>query len=272
MKAFIELIRMKNCISAGIGGVIGYLLSCNFCFDYKAILIFLTIFFICGYGNVINDIYDIEIDKINKPYRPLPSGRVKIFEAKMLSFSFLIIGIVLSIFINILAFIIAVINSSLLYLYAKTFKKIKIFGNIIVAYLTGSVFLFGAAAGKEVLVAIILFICSFLATWAREIIKDFEDIKGDELKGVVSLPIKYGKISLYFSGFLLILAIVFSFIPYILNIFNIYYLILISACDFLFLISIVKLLRHQNAKEVSKEIKIIMNLVLLAFIISSLIR
>ncbi|AIJ05082.1 (s)-2,3-di-O-geranylgeranylglyceryl phosphate synthase [Methanocaldococcus bathoardescens] len=272
--SYLELIRVKNCITASIGGIIGYLISSNFEIEIlKGLLVFFVVFFVCAYGNVINDIFDIEIDKINKPFRPLPSGKIKLNEAKKFSAILLIFGLTLSIFINIYTLIIAVVNAIFLYLYAKKYKRYKPIGNFIIGYLTGSVFLFGGVAGKNVMPVIILFLCSLLSIWGREIVKDFEDMEGDKKEGVISLPIKYGKKSLYFATFLVILAVVLSPLPYILKIFGIYYLILIAICDILFIYAMALLLKSPNrdtASNVSKFLKIIMNIVLLAFIVGAI--
>lgn len=271
---YLELIRAKNCITASIGGIIGYLISSDFNIDIlKVFLVFFVVFFICAYGNVINDIFDIEIDKINKPYRPLPSGKIGLDEAKRFSAVLLILGLALSIFINVYALMIAVINAIFLYLYAKQYKRYKPVGNFIVGYLTGSVFLFGGVAGKDVVPVVILFLCSMLSIWGREIVKDFEDIEGDKKEGVISLPIKYGKKSLYFATFLIVLAVLLSPLPYLLNIFGLHYLILIVVCDILFIYVMLLLLKNPTkdmASKVSKFLKIIMNLVLMVFVIGTI--
>ncbi len=264
MKEYFQLIRIKNCIMAGLAGVVGYLIANN-TLGFNIIYVFLVIFFICGFGNIINDIFDIEIDKINKPNRPLPSGKIKIKEAKILAIIFLLLGLVISLLINIYAFLLAIINSLLLYLYAKKFKKYKPVGNIIVSYLTGSVFLFGGLTGKIERV-IILFLCAFLATWCREIVKDYEDIEGDKKNNVITLPILFKEKSLYFASFLLFLAILLSFLPYICGIFRLKYLITIIICDVFFIYVIIILLKDKDVKRVSNILKLVMFLVLLAFL------
>ncbi|ACX72932.1 UbiA prenyltransferase [Methanocaldococcus vulcanius M7] len=270
---YLELIRIKNCITASFGGVIGYLISSNFEIDiFKIILVYSVVFFICAYGNVINDIFDIEIDKINKPFRPLPSGKISLKEAKFFSFLLLFTGLFLSVFINIYALIIAIINSIFLYLYGKKYKKYKPIGNFLVGYLTGSVFLFGGVAGKNVYPVVILFLCSLFSIWGREIIKDFEDMEGDLKEGVVSLPIMYKEKSLFIASLLIIIAIILSPLPYIFGVFGISYLILIVLCDILFLWAIIILLKNptkKTASKVSKLLKIIMNIVLVAFLVGA---
>ncbi|ACV24464.1 UbiA family prenyltransferase [Methanocaldococcus fervens] len=274
MGSYLELIRVKNCITASVGGIIGYLISSNFEIDIlKCILVFFVVFFVSAYGNVINDIFDIEIDRINKPYRPLPSGKIKLNEAKTFSAILLIFGLALSVFINIYALIIAVVNAFFLYLYAKRYKRYKPIGNFIIGYLTGSVFLFGGVAGENVMPVVVLFLCSLLSIWGREIVKDFEDMEGDKKEGVVSLPIKYGKKALYFATFLVIFAVILSPLPCLFGIFGVYYMILVAICDILFIYVMVLLLKNpdkETSSKVSKFLKIIMNIVLLAFIVGAI--
>ncbi|MCS3900739.1 UbiA family prenyltransferase [Methanococcus voltae] len=276
--AYFELLRTKNCISASIGALISALIASNFQFNYskELILIFLVVFLICGYGNAINDICDLEIDKINKPERPIPSGRVSLKSAKIFSTIIVILGVFLS-FFNIYCTLLAIFNAIVLYLYAKRYKKNKIVGNVLVGYLTGSVFLFGGIAVNNVYDIGILFVSALLAIWSREIIKDYEDIEGDELEGVISLPIKNKPFSLKLATLLLILAILVSPIPYLIGIFGIYYLIAIIICDILFLLALYPILKSKfgkkdiDAKKISKNIKLTMNLVLLSYIIGSIL-
>ncbi|MBW9221422.1 UbiA family prenyltransferase [Methanothermococcus sp. SCGC AD-155-M21] len=276
IKYYMELIRAKNCLSASIGTIIAGLIASNFDINLlpSILIAALVVFLICGYGNVINDIFDIEIDKINKPYRPLPSNRISLKNAKVFSFLLLIMGLLFSLF-NKVCFLIALINAVVLYVYAKKYKKNKIVGNLLVAYLTGSVFLFGGAAINNMLITLILFLCALFATWSREIIKDFEDMEGDIKEGVSSLPIKYGIKSLYIAGILLIIAILLSPLPYIIGIFGLFYLYSIVLCDIMFIYSFIGLLKNpskENAERVSKEIKLIMNFILISFVIGALLK
>ncbi|EHP84885.1 UbiA family prenyltransferase [Methanotorris formicicus] len=271
---YLELMRIKNCITASFGAFIGGLIASNFNFDYLFVLTlaFLVVFFICGFGNVINDIYDVEIDKLNKPHRPLPSNKISIKNAWRFAWLLLIFGLILSLF-NVICFIIALINSVMLYLYAKKYKRNKIIGNFIVAYLTGSVFLFGGAAVNNMPIVVILFLCAMFATWCREIVKDFEDVEGDVKEGVISLPIKYGKKSLYIAAMFIVIAVVLSPLPYIMGIFGKVYLILIILCDLSFLYVIFKAIKKPSKEimsKTSKYLKIIMNLVLMCFVLGAL--
>ncbi len=86
---------------------------------------------------------------------------------------------------------IALFNSLLLILYAKTLKGTPpLLGNLSIGYLTGSVFYSGASifgfGGIKALS--VLFLLAALAITAREIVKDIEDMEGDSLEGADTLP------------------------------------------------------------------------------------
>ncbi|MBW9223106.1 UbiA family prenyltransferase [Methanothermococcus sp. SCGC AD-155-E23] len=274
IRDYMDLIRVKNCLIASLGAAIAGLIASNFNIHMldRILLASLVVFLICGFGNVINDIYDVDIDRINKPHRPLPSGRVSLKGAKVLAWILAISGLLLSLF-NWICFVIALLNTFILYLYARLFKRDKRIGNLLVAYLTGSVFLFGGASVGNILITFILFLCALLTTWAREVVKDFEDMEGDRERGVISLPIKYGKRALYLALGLLILAVILSPLPYLMGIFSYLYLLGIALCDVLLLHSIVKLLRNptrEEAERCAREIKMIISFILIAFILGTI--
>ncbi|WP_292461130.1 UbiA family prenyltransferase [Methanothermococcus sp.] len=276
LKYYLELIRAKNCLTASFGTIVGGLIASGFKLDlmYNILIASFIVYLICGFGNALNDIYDIEIDRINKPFRPLPSNKISLKNAKIFSWLLVTIGLLLSMFNNV-CFVIAIINALALYLYAKKYKRNKIIGNLMVAYLTGSVFIFGGASVNNIGITLILFLCAMFATWSREIIKDFEDMEGDLKEGVMSLPIKYGKKSLYIAGIFLMVAVVLSPLPYVMEMFGEIYLVGILLCDILFIYSIVKLLRapsKNSAKKSSKNIKYVMNFVCFCFIIGSILK
>ena len=111
-----------------------------------AALIFLTVFLITGAGNAINDYYDREIDAINRPKRPIPSGRISARAAFYYSLVLFAVGCLCAGLVNQICLEVAAFNSVLLFLYARNLKATPLAGNICVAFLTGSAFLFGGAA------------------------------------------------------------------------------------------------------------------------------
>ncbi|ABO36027.1 geranylgeranylglycerol-phosphate geranylgeranyltransferase [Methanococcus maripaludis C5] len=276
IKAYFELIRLNNCLMASFGAFIGGLIASYFNLEMVNNLIFasIVVFLVCGFGNALNDIYDLKIDRINKPERPIPSKRISLTNARIFSYLLVFTGLCISLF-NITCFLMAVLNSIVLQQYASTYKKNKIIGNLIVAYLTGSVFIFGGIAVGNIDVTIMLFLCALFAMWSREIIKDYEDIEGDIQEKVISIPIKCGENSIYIAALLLVFAVLLSSLPYLFGFFGIYYLISVVFCDLLFLIGIFPLLinpSRRGAKNASRNIKIVTNLVLVAFVIGSFFK
>lgn len=274
----LELMRYKNCAMAGLAAVIGAAIA------YSAApgalvwmgLIFITVFLITGAGNAINDYFDAGIDAINRPSRPIPSGRITRNFAFRFSIVLFAAGIMISYFIgtDLIPVLIAVFNSILLYLYASYLKKKVLVGNLSVSYLTGSTFLFGGAAygGKGIQVTLILFFLSMLATFAREIVKTIEDIEGDRLDGAMTLPIKIGeRRAAYLACALGIIAVFLSPLPYLMDMFNEYYLAVVGIADMIFLYAMLQILR-KNATLSSKYFKVAMFLAMLAFIAGSVLK
>ena len=150
--------------------------------------------FVAAAGYTVNDYYDIEIDRINKPERVLPSGSMKSNNALIYSITLFLIGIVLSYFTkSIICLLTAFINSMFLFLYARFFKREFIVGNLLVAYASASCFIFGGIAGKNIVNSLIIAFFAFFYTFLREIVKDLEDIKGDSFAGASTIAIRWEK-------------------------------------------------------------------------------
>jgi geranylgeranylglycerol-phosphate geranylgeranyltransferase len=171
-----------------------------------------------------------------------------------------------------LAFIVAVFNSSLLYLYAGKLKNEGFVGNLTVSYLVASPFLFGGIAVERVSVTLILVLCAGLANVGREIIKDIEDYEGDKAFAK-TLPTKIGfKSSGGIALVFILLAVVSSPLPYVFNLLNFTYLLVIAAADILFLYIMAVFLKDitvKSARKTQKMIKVGMALALAAFFIGS---
>jgi geranylgeranylglycerol-phosphate geranylgeranyltransferase len=148
-------------------------------------------------GNAMNDYFDRSIDSIIHKERPIPSKRLSPSMALVFGIGCFIAGFFLSIFINFLCLSIATINIAMLIIYEKYLKKRGFFGNISISYLVASIFLFGGAAVGNIVATAILAILAFLANMGREIMKDVEDIKGDEMERK-TFPMKIVKTQRYF--------------------------------------------------------------------------
>jgi geranylgeranylglycerol-phosphate geranylgeranyltransferase len=184
--------------------------------------------FVMASGNIINDIYDIGIDKINRPLRPLPSEKLTLNEAYSLYISSVILSIFISVFLNEVALAIVLFSIVLLFLYSKYIKRIPIFGNVTVAFLTGLVFIFGGVVVGNPFAAIVPAVFAFLINLIREIVKDIEDVEGDKKAGVITSPIKFGiqkaKILILLITLILLL---YTLYPFLTRLYKIEYFVLV---------------------------------------------
>ncbi|AYK14767.1 MAG: geranylgeranylglycerol-phosphate geranylgeranyltransferase [Methanosarcina flavescens] len=282
IRTYLELMRYENCLMAGFAAVIGTLIAFNILISdasgsyspenfplFYSGLVFLVVLLISGAGNTINDYFDVRIDSINRPDRPIPSGRATLKEALYFSYTLFSLGTLLAFWINLICGFIALFNSLLLIFYAKTLKGTPLLGNLSIGYLTGSTFLFGASVfgfeGLEVL--FVLFLLAALAITAREIVKDIEDIEGDKVEGADTLPIRVGaKKAGYLAVFIGLLAVLLSPLPYFMQMLGVRYLYLVLLADMGFFAAIYQLLVRNNPTKSSRMFKIAMFFALIAFI------
>ena len=151
----------------------------------------LTTIFIAAGGYIINDLFDVQCDRINKPLKTLIGNSISKKTGLILYIFFTIIGLVLGIFLSIqtknqLGFLVFPSIILLLFLYSYQLQKLPLIGNIVISVLVASNILilemFDPAisfnnTAKQVTYLFAFFI--FEVNFLREIIKDIEDLKGD---------------------------------------------------------------------------------------------
>jgi len=217
ISGFVRILRPVNSFVAGVAASIGYFMATG-TLVFETLLLAAIVFSITSAGNVANDCYDIETDRINRPERPLPSGEIGLRTALALAIVLFALGIILAAFTNILCLAIAVFNSALLACYAAWLKRTPLLGNIAVSYLSGSIFLFGGAfVGMEGLIRVgPIAVITFLAMLSRELFKDAEDVEGDSATGAFTLPVRIGVEKTSYIGFAcLVGAVAASLVPYL---------------------------------------------------------
>ncbi len=251
---------------ASVAAIIGLALAGGLQ-PWATVLIFLTVFLVTGAGNAVNDYYDREIDAINRPGRPIPSGRIAPEAALRYSLALFLAGCLLAGLVNPVCLGLAAFNSALLFLYARNLKAMPLSGNITVAFLTGSTFLFGGAAtGMQGLLANeIPFLLSFLVSMSREIAKDIEDVAGDLAGGARTLPILAGeRLSGALAAGFALLAVALSFLPP----FGIGYQAVVAVADIFLLTAVIKVI-SRDASGAQKALKKGMAVALLAFLVAA---
>lgn len=203
---YFMLSRPLNSTLSGFAVAIGALASLSNPLTDKQILYIvlgcIVSAFISAYGYAINDFFDVEIDRINMPHRPIPSGSVSLQGAKWFCIITAVAGVFFAALIDINAMfsgemfmgaiLLALTGVILLYLYAARLKRSGFPGNLIVASLAAIPFLFGGFVTRSYTTLIYPASFAFLINLGRELIKDIEDIHGDKLEDVQSIALKYG--------------------------------------------------------------------------------
>ncbi len=180
-------------------------------------------------ANVLNDYFDQEIDRINRPNRPLITGDVKSRTALLLAIILFTIGTILSFTLTSTATIIAVaIALPLMIFYSVWFKGMPLIGNIIISFILGLTFLFAGAALGDLKTMIIPAVLAFGLTLVRELIKDIGDIEGDSKVNLKTFPIVAGvKNAWTLTSVFSIIIGIGVVIPYIMGVYNYLYLLFV---------------------------------------------
>jgi len=227
--ASFELMRMKNILLASIATPVGALLALG---DLSSIteypeVIFATtsVLFFMGAGNAMNDLRDIEIDRIAHPNRPLAKDALSEKEAKRLTISLALLSLgslvacslmmdnerkyTLSIY-GVVALLMLSYDSLL------ELKNKGLVGNVSISLLVAAVTLYGASSVGEVTNPLIWYVSGvvFFVNLAREIVKDCQDLDADS-ETRVTLPMKIGLENSRMVAYVITLfGIVMLYIPY----------------------------------------------------------
>lgn len=203
--SLIKLTRFGNLIIIGLAQYFtaGFLVGVHTLDDIRLFLLSTSTVLIAAAGYVINDYYDVKIDYINKPERVVIGKSITRRYAILFHVVLSGMGILLGLYISWRIAALNVVSVFLLWLYSNSLKRLPFVGNFTVALLTGlSIWIVDVLyrTGSPLIVIYASF--AFFITLVREIIKDMEDLKGDNTFGCKTLPIVWGlrrtKLVIYF--------------------------------------------------------------------------
>ncbi len=219
-------------------------------------------------GNVINDYYDLDIDRINKPARVLPSGSISRKQAGTVYAVVLVSIAVLFFFLPWGLRVWIIIWVILLHLYSARLKRKYLAGNLLVSLVTGSGFVIGAYVGGNIITGAFPAVCTFLFVLGRELVKDCEDLEGDRKCGARTVPVVSGrKAALIIAAVIFILLAVGFIIPWFMGFYNgVYGLIMFISVLPILLISAIFSLREKHYALVSLLLKLGMFFGIMAFL------
>lgn len=248
--AYIKLMRPLNLVQGAIAIFVCATLMDNFPAWWQVVLTTMIVWSYTGAGNSLNDYYDYEIDKINRPHRPIPSGKVTRKEALTLAIILFVLGTALSIpVMSRQVLLVIVVTMSFLITYSIVFKRLPFWGNFIVSAILGMAFIFGTIVFGDVSKGITPFFLAFGFNMIREAVKDMQDVRGDRAEGASTIPLKYGMTAA--TNWVIILTIVLmigSILPFLLGVYKIYYLIVLIFAIEIPLLYIIISIRKDNSE------------------------
>ena len=279
LSGLLTLIRPLNSTMVGLAVIVGMVVSDFPKMSYlNAAMGFLTGFFISSYSMIINDRYDIEVDRVNNPSRPLVKGSVSIKEAEVAAATLLALGLATSILLGWITLLIAALFALIAWLYNFRVKRYGLLGNTLVSASVAIPYIYGAVAIGAADEPLIYFLAltSFLAGLGREVVKTICDVKGDEIRDIRSVARVWGaKAAAKVSSIFFISAILTSLMPLILGIVGLVYGILVSSPICIFIVLTIKILRDSSAESayLVKRVALLgMLLGLIAFMVGGYFR
>jgi geranylgeranylglycerol-phosphate geranylgeranyltransferase len=266
---YVVLIRPINCLIASASVLIGAWIGQSIVFSPALLLACLIAFIVCAFGNIVNDLSDIDIDRVNNPQRPLVAGTVSKPVVIAVALVFAVLALLSALSLGLFPFLLVGIAVSLLLLYGVRLKK-TLAANFLVAFVSGLTFILGGLIVTNT-TCIVPFVFALFIHLPREIIKDVTDLKGDAAAGVNSLPIRFGTersyaVSALFIGMLLILLP----FPFFLRVLKLRYMLIVLLCAYpLLLYTFVRLLKRPGENELpllSTALKVTMGIGLVSMI------
>jgi geranylgeranylglycerol-phosphate geranylgeranyltransferase len=191
-----DILRPSNIILLFLGSLLGSYCAAGLPMfvDWRSFAAAFSAICVGGSGNVINDVMDIDIDRINKPNRPLPSEHLSIRQAKRYWLLLGTLGVATGLVISPLCAALALVTVGSLYLYSRFLKRLMLVGNVLIAFFVSLGFLYGAIALGNVAAAWFAFSFSFIINLGRELLKDLEDVIGDKACGAMTFPVRFGSV------------------------------------------------------------------------------
>ena len=268
---FLRIIRPLNCLMMGFAVIVGASLVSALNFSINLLLGFVTSFTLTGASMAINDYYDREIDAINEPNRPIPSGAVSPKEALSFAAVLSLVGFAAALITGKSCLIVAVIAWIVFVTYTTKGKRTGLPGNLLVSTCVVIPFIYGGFVVENLKLSVILFAAmAFLSNTGREVAKGIVDVEGDRSQNVRTIALLFGeRTAAVLSSILSVLAVSLSPLPWLWDLVSDWFLPFVILTDAGLIVSSISLLRdcsRKNARRVKNLNLLWFTTGLLAFI------
>lgn len=189
--AFFRLARIENCLIVVVCALLGVHLAGGILVQSEALTAAIAAGLVLAFGNIINDICDVDVDRLAKPHRPIPSGRVTTSQAVAISAICAVGASLLGLHLGRGHFLVVAVMLLLSLVYSMKLKRTPLLGNLLVAAQSGFVVAFGASVYSITNVSVwAAALMVFLAILVFEVVKDLEDEEGDAGAGIHTIAHK----------------------------------------------------------------------------------
>jgi len=277
--------RPVNCLMMGFAVIVGAALANQDFADVpfsNLVYGFITGFALAAASMSINDYYDREIDAVNEPNRPIPSGLIKPEEALLFASILTVIGFLAAFLTNtanticFLCFLTALASWMISVVYVTAGKRTGLLGNFLVSTCVAIPFVYGSiVVTNTVELNVVLFASmAFLSNTGREITKGIVDVQGDKIRNIQTLAVHYGERTAAVAATVFyVSAVLLSPLPWFLGLVSIWFLPLVAVTDFGLAASSFMLLNdysRENARRVKQQVLACFLVGLIAFVVGSL--
>lgn len=258
IRACAELIRLDLALGAGFFLIAGEIFAIGGLPPVNQVLLgFLTLFFISGSANISNDYFDRDVDRINLPGRPLPSGRISVRELWFLFFLFSAAGLITAALLGPLMLALVCVFWGIALLYNVKLKNYGFAGNLIVAVCVAMTFILGGITVGAINGVVLTFAAlAFFFDLGEEIAADAMDVKGDQLRSSESIAKRRGRtFAMRMSGVMFIIFFMLTLLPFLMGWLGYDYLFLIAVTDLWMIYCSLNLVRSRTIEEGRVQIR-----------------
>ncbi len=277
IRGFLRLIRPLNCVVMSFAVLVGASLTGSGNMHWQILLYgAVTAFTLTGAAMAINDCYDLDIDKINEPNRPIPSGQVSVKGALLATAVLTAVGLIFAYAVSFFCLIFAIAAWAIMVAYSTFGKRSGFAGNLLVSGCIAAPFLYGSlVAVNSVEVNILLFASmAFLSNTGREVTKGIVDVQGDGIHNIKTVAVVFGeKKAAFAASALFIFAVCLSPLPLVINLVSFWFVPFVLVTDIGLVwcsASLIKNSSRENARQIKKMVLFLFIFGLLAFIFGML--
>lgn len=276
--SLLEITRPVNSVMLGIAIIVGAAVTGGTSIlgePLPLLYSFVTGWALTGASMAVNDYFDREIDAVNEPGRPIPSGRVTPGEALSLTAVLSLTGLTASYLVSRQAFAVAGFSWVVMMMYSAWGKRTGFPGNLMVSTCIALPFVYGGVLTGNLVVSVYFGFIAFLSNTGREVAKGIVDVEGDRSAGVMTVAVSKGaETASRVAAAFFMAAVAASVVPLYLGLVSLWYVPFVAATDVGLAHCAMSLVRdpsRENSRRLKNRVLYLMLVGLMGFAAGSLL-